>query len=585
MSANGGKPAKNTPGISRDQMIDQIYGVAMDPTRYEDLLDHWESMIEPFRSDANGTLVNIDLDAEYAIHFNRADEFLDRLEDNPKQPDHLSHVGKAAAFLIGRDMRIADRNQPAGQVFMINKGDKLSELPIDSDDLLALEKQTAAMLMSNGNKSAVFRTQFANGERLVILHLQTLHQDDAPPLVVAISSEISWPSGFDSLLASTFNLTQTEIKIAKALSECQSLHEIANIRGRAVDTIRSQLKSILAKTDTNSQTELVRLILSMMDIASYTVDIAAQVSSESTGTKDLKPRPFHVLNLRDGRKMDYLILGDPNGKPCLYFPQDYGLVRWPAPAEAEATRRGIKIIVQLRPGYGNSSHYPKNSDIGPLVADDTAELLDHLGVASCPIVSLGADIFYAAWLHKIYPGRVRAVIACASSFPMKAAAQYERMHKWHRFIMASARYTPRLLPFMVKAGFSLARRLGKRGFLNAIFGDSDADVATFEIPENFEAIVCGSEVCLSETHSAHRSFSTEVIALETVDWTPVLENLRGDVPVYSINGLQDPQVPAETLREFQQKHPWIDFREYEDAGQLVFFKKWHDVIPLIEKYL
>ena len=36
------------------------------------------------------------------------------------------------------------------------------------------------------------------------------------------------------------------------------------------------------------------------------------------------------------------------------------------------------------------------------------------------------------------------------------------MDKWQRFILANARYAPKVLPFLVQAGFSLARKLGKR---------------------------------------------------------------------------------------------------------------------------
>ena len=31
--------------------------------------------------------------------------------------------------------------------------------------------------------------------------------------------------------------------------------------------------------------------------------------------------------LPDGRRFDYLILGDPAGRPCVFGPQDYGLTR------------------------------------------------------------------------------------------------------------------------------------------------------------------------------------------------------------------------------------------------------------------
>ncbi len=585
MVKNTGKINSETPPGVRDEVIDRLYEVAMDPTRYEELLDHWEDMIRPLRKGANGTLVNVDLDAEYVSHFTRADRFLEKLDDSSPSENHLSNVDKAAAFLIGRDLRIVDVNSPAMQVLGVQKGDKLSELPIEPDDMAALENQAAAMLMSNSETAAVFRARMTDNNRLVVFQLQTLRQENEPPLVVAITSEVSWPEGFDTLLKSAFGLTTAETGVVRGLAECQSLREIADARGRSVDTVRAQLKSVLGKTETRSQTELVRLTLSMMDIASYTEDTAAQVSGKSTGTHNLETRPFHVLTLRDGRKMDYLILGDPNGRPLFFLPQNYGLVRWPASAEATAAKRGLKIVVPLRPGYGNSSPYPKKKEVGPTIADDFAQLMDHLKIDRCPVVSLGSDMFYSAYFHQAHPERISAVIACSGTFPLDRSAQYERMDKWHRFILAGARYTPHLLPFMVKAGFSLARRLGKRGFVHAVYGGSDADVATFENPEVFEAMVCGSDVCLSKTHSAHKPFALEVIAQETTNWTPVLENLQGSVPVHYLNGLQDPQVPAETLREFQEKYPWINYHTYEDAGQLVFFLKWPEIIPLIEKYL
>ena len=262
MSVDHDKLNSETLPEVRDEVIDRLYEVAMDPSRYEDLLDQWESMIRPLREGANGTLINVHLDAEYASHFSRADKFLEKLDDNSDQVNHLSHVDKSAAFLIGRDLRLIDVNKAARSVFSIQTGNKLSDLPIDADDLRALENQTAAMLMSNRDVPAILRARLLDSQRLVIFQLQTLRQDDAPPLVVAISSEVSWPDGFDELLNTAFSLTNAEVDIVRALTECLSLREIAEARKRSIDTVRAQLKSVLGKTETRSQTELVRLALS-----------------------------------------------------------------------------------------------------------------------------------------------------------------------------------------------------------------------------------------------------------------------------------------------------------------------------------
>jgi hypothetical protein len=98
-------------------------------------------------------------------------------------------------------------------------------------------------------------------------------------------------------------------------------------------------------------------------------------------------------------------------------------------------------------------------------------------------------------------------------------------------------------------------------------------------------MVCGSEVSLSDTHSAHDAFSREVIHHETTDWSAEVAGLKGAIPVHFLNGLQDPQVPPGTLADFQRDYDWIDYRVYPDAGQLVFFLKWRDALTLAERYL
>ena len=178
-----------------------------------------------------------------------------------------------------------------------------------------------------------------------------------------------------------------------------------------------------------------------------------------------------------------------------------------------------------------------------------------------------------------------ALVACAGVLPLTRAEQYDRMDKWHRFILAGARFTPHLLPFMVKAGFALARKLGKRGFLHAVYGKSEADMTAIEDGEIYEALVVGSEVALSETHSAHDAFAREVIAHETTDWADAVLAFRGRVPLILMNGLQDPQVPPETLAEFRRDYPWIEFDVFPDAGQLLFFAKWPQVLDRLAPFL
>jgi len=575
-------------GVAADAVIDRLYEVAVDPSRYEALLDHWEAMMQPQRAAANQAgSPGLGL-SQFDGHFRRADEVLERvIRDRPTSDAAamLARIERAAAFAADASLSVTAVNAAGASVLGITRGARLADLALAEGEADLLCAQIARMLRSNDSEAVVFRVRTIRADRLIVLHLRLVRPEAEPAFVIAVTSELGWPAGFTDLLRGAFDLTPAEAEVMRALAEGQALSDVATTRGRSIDTVRAQLKSIMAKTETRSQSELVRLTLSTMEMAQFSDTATAGLATISTGFDTLEPRPFYSLTLPDGRRLDYLILGDPQGRPCLFFPLDYGLVRWPASAEAEAARRGIKVIVMVRAGYGNSAPIPRGTPYIAQSVDDTAQLLDHLGAGPLPLLTLGGDSYLAIAFHAIYPDRVRALICCAGVLPLHRPAQYERMEKWHRFILAGARYTPHLLPFMVKAGFALARRLGKRGFVHAVYGKSPADVATFEIPEVFEAMVCGSEVSLSETYSAHDAFAREVIAHETTDWTVEVAALQSSVPVHFLNGLQDPQVPAVTLREHQQDHPWIDFRIYPDAGQLLFFLKWRDAIALLERYL
>ena len=575
--------------ILADEVIGNLYEVAVDPTRYETLLDHWEEMMRPQRAVANDvTSPPLGL-KQFESHFQRADQVLDRIINQATTTEAeamLAQIERTAAFVVDRSLAVTAVNVAAAGVLGVTRGARVSDLALGPGEAELLSRQIDRMLQGNSSVPVVIRSRSARADRLVVLHLRLVRPARAPAFVIAVTSEMGWPHGFSDVLRAAFDLSPAEVEVVRALAEGQALHDIAETRHRSVDTVRAQLKSIMSKTETRSQTELVRLTLSTMELAHSGAEDTEHLPEASTGFGTLEPRPFYSMFLPDNRRLDYLILGDPNGRPLMFFPLDFGLVRWPASAEAEAARRGIKIIVAVRPGYGGSTPVPKGTPHIVQVVDDLEFLLDKMGVGPLPFMTLGGDSFIAMTYFATYPERMTALIACGGVLPLTRPEQYERMDKWHRFILAGARYTPHLLPFMVKAGFALARRrLGKRGFVHAVYGKSKADVATFEIPEVFEAMVCGSDVALSDTHSAHDALSREVIHHETTDWSAEVAALKGAIPVHFLNGLQDPQVPPETLAEFQRDYDWIDYRVYPDAGQLVFFLKWRDALTLAEKYL
>jgi DNA-binding CsgD family transcriptional regulator len=62
------------------------------------------------------------------------------------------------------------------------------------------------------------------------------------------------------VLQGLFDLTPAEARVAQAIGEAQSIEHIATQSGVSLETIRSQLKSVLSKTGLSRQQELVHLL-------------------------------------------------------------------------------------------------------------------------------------------------------------------------------------------------------------------------------------------------------------------------------------------------------------------------------------
>ncbi len=579
--------ASGSESDRNDELISRLYDVALDPTRYEALLDQWESVMRPLRSSDSAAHNRASQGAFFTEHFRRADAFLDNVgPDVDPNEVFLAQFDKAAALLFGPNLGIVGLNTAAIDAFGVQKSQRVLDLPIDEEDAAVLAEKIARMLRETSPDPSVFRVRSKDLSQIIIFHMRQHLVEGAGPVVLAITSHVGWPDNFSALLVDAFTFTSAEVDVVRQLIECASIKEIAAKRGRSVDTVRAQIKSVLAKTELNSQVELVRLVLSMMDIATYSSETNLRPRLISQGFGALEARPYQTIFGQDGRRLDYLILGDPKGTPILFMHLNYGLTRWPASAEAAAADLGIKIIVPVRAGFGNTDQVPKDRNYIEAICNDTIEVLKAEGVDSCPVISLSSDFMIATHLVHFHPGYVTAILACGGMMPNSHPEMYERMDKWHRFILASARYTPKLLPFMVKAGFHLARRIGQRGFFHAVYGGSEADISTFEEPEVFEAFVTGSEVAFAANADASTAFSRQLVHQESTDWLDKVTELKNNnLPVHFICGLQSPEVHADTLAFYQTEYPWVEYTIYEDAGQMIFFRHWRDVLEILQKYL
>ncbi len=483
-------------GANSFEIIDRIYDVAVDPARYEGMLDVWEQRLSSLRMSPDAAVSGrIPIDAELQTHLDRATVFLQRLDDaRPDVDRSLLDLDVRAAFLVDDRLNVLQTNRAAYNALRLRDGDTLDRLPLFPEDVATLRAGIRRMLGSKTGEPLLLRFVSAVSERSVVFHIARQRQtEERKQLVLVRTTEFGWPNHLSQSMRDAFQLTPAEVEVVRELAEGLSLREIAKRQKRSIETVKTHLSAALGKTGTRTQAELIRLTLGLMDVVGTSAWCEGAVSS----SENLDPIPFRTLMTADGRRYDWIEFGDSAGRPCLYLPMDYGLIRWPRQAEMAAVRRGIRVIVPIRAGYGYSSPMPHTSlSYVEATSADLLGLLDHLGIHSSAILPIGADLRFALALAASAPDRITGILGCSTALPVVTVQQYERMGKWHRFILANARYAPQILPFLVKAGFALARRIGKDKFFLAVQAGSPGDMRTFSDPAIREAILLGSDVCL-----------------------------------------------------------------------------------------
>ncbi|MBY5972166.1 LuxR C-terminal-related transcriptional regulator [Ferrimonas balearica] len=692
----------------RDRVIGQLYDVALDPRRLEDFLTDWEQLTRPLRAAAPRDAVTAVPPEEVASrcpdaarltdsflpHFRRVRALLGQSRAAPALPAEemlLRQLPRRAGFTVGPDLSLRAVNAPATALLGVQTGDTLSQLPLEPSHLAALEDRLRQLLApahdtpeaqdseSRGAAAGtaacdaaaetgeILRLRLAPSGRLVIAQMALHMPPDQPPFALVVTTLLHWPRGLGTLLRRAFGLTQAETEILRALSEARPLREIARARGRSVETVRAQIKALLAKTETRSQAELLRLVLSFdplpavdatqaptsapppdhwvapasaetpaaqalavearraaaatapaWQLASVPLALAAPVASAaqagatcqadplarteaphaptgrsgqdrprsggmvqfSHGGGLLSPRPFARLCLPDRRRLSYLDLGAPEGRPVLWLHGVQGVCRLPARHEAAAARAGLRLMVPLRAGFGGSDPLPAGTDRLEAHCADLRALLDQLKITRLPLLSLSDDMGLACALARRDPGRISALIAVSPPPPALTPVALDEMGRWQRILLGAAHDLPELFPHLLALSAAMARRLGSAGFHSKLFAGSQADRATVQDLDFQCQHAASREILLEPSGALMPAVQEEVIAQVRHDYRADLQALAGQMPVHMLFGRQNLRTGPAQQAALEAEFPWVAMQRFDEAGELLHLQQMPALLAL-----
>ncbi|MFP5462760.1 MAG: helix-turn-helix transcriptional regulator [Gammaproteobacteria bacterium] len=136
-----------------------------------------------------------------------------------------------------------------------------------TEALLALNLHGNEVDSRQRAERVVLRIRSASGTSIQLVILSRLPPDPTlavlghASLAMAVLHQLDVRRHLDpAILVEAFGLTSAEAQVARLLAEGHSMQDIASQRGVSLETVRSQVRAVFAKTDTRRQPDLVRLL-------------------------------------------------------------------------------------------------------------------------------------------------------------------------------------------------------------------------------------------------------------------------------------------------------------------------------------
>ena len=432
-----------------DDLVERVYDVAIAPEHMEQLVDVW---MERLRGAVDPVDFQILVEPGIASHVQRAERVLRELiavsADAGDTERDWVEASRAAALVVNRSGVVVAANHTAQRTLGVVPGNTLSVLPLAAADIVHLTDLIEHIDRVPEPEVRLLRLRKLDESASILMRIVEAIGGD-PDQIGLVTSIVAWPDKLSAQLMATFQLSQAEADVVKHLTLGFSVKEIAERTRRSEATIRTHVSALLQKTGARTQLELVRLALGMLDV----VDTPALITP-LRGPPGIVPEPNHynTLALSDGRTLDYLVIGDPRGRPFLMLPTDMGFTRLPPQAEAWLQHNRMRMIVPVRAGYGHSSPLPLRRDAFDVAIADMTALSDFLDIERCPILAFCDDFHLAVSMACKSPDRISAIVGVGPVMPANQPKHFQRFTFRHTFQSGCG--------FFGRHGFIDLRKLG-----------------------------------------------------------------------------------------------------------------------------
>ena len=566
---------------SASDLVDLVYASTIDPQRYDDLMTSWQVHLDAVLSVSDPEMhpepaIAAD-DDEIERHFNRAFAILERLGRQGTETLSLGALVEGEsrpAVLLDPSGRIVAVNSRASEEFDVSSGDSVSALSLEATGLSNIRQALVRMAEEPAGRLLTVTRILSprDGTTPIVALNRAASVDPKCPLALLSVADIAWSERIGEILRQVFALTTAECEIARGIIGGLSIEQLAAARGRSEQTVKTQSKSVLRKLELRTQAELIRMVAALMQMDS---------APELLRTKGVAGSSSRTTLMRaKGRLLDVVTMGPDGGRPVLFI---HGMLDGHGATEVlrkGLMKRNIRFICPVRPNFGNSGPDGGVRDAPLRFAADLEAVMDHFGVSACPVIGHIAGAVYAFAAAARLGSRISHVINIAGGVPIVSTSQFATMSTRQRIVAHTARFTPGLLPLILRAGIALLDSGGDRAFMNALYRSAPLDYRVATTPEVFALLREGYRFTVTQGHRAFEIDSGHVVR----DWSEYAEG--STQPILLVHGTHDPVVDIATVHAFAERlGDRAQVIEYADQGQLMFYSAPERILDVLEAAL
>lgn len=391
-----------------------------------------------------------------------------------------------------------------------------------------------------------------------------------------VFNELSVSKTYDAALIEAYGLTSAECAIAFGIAAGQSPVQLAEKRGVSLQTVRTQIKAIKAKTGAEDIPRITRIVSGINAGANLAQSIGEN-PDRPNGVPTMLPVRSTFVN-KAKRNIDFVEQGDPHGRPVIIFHNlPYGL-HLKSEAVGYAKAVGLRLIAPYRPGYGNSSVMPTMSQDSYLntIADETAELLGHLDIARTVVLGNVCGSSFGLRFALRHPD-IAAGLLCVSRTPTWDSAWLPHLSLRHRVFSMAAKFTPSLAVYIARAIMAQIKHHGAGDYLRTSCEGSPPDLKEFEDKETLALLKYD---ILFGLKGGVESYLREWLLLEA----DMIDEARAlQVPLRILHGAQDKLVPVQFSRHFSSQVEEARLDLLPDAGHFLYYSHGIDMIKVLDE--